>query len=312
MSRRCGWTSSAAGRCSSSSGTSAASTRCARSRTCRAWHERYADDGLRVIGIHTGGFAPARDPEAVARGRRAARHRVPRRDRRAARAVGLLRQRGLARALPVGHRRRALLDALRRGRLRRDRARDPGAARRRARARAARCGPRTRRASLLPAQTADQPGAYSGPYEAGGVWAVLEGAARCASNGRAIAVDGPGALPAASSTRATRAALLELEIGDGVTCHATCFTPGRGACSSSCPRSPSRRISSRRPVVGDRDRGAGPVGRRVRLAGEEVRLVDPAAGVEQPRAGRRRPLRRGRRAATGRSGGSGRTAPTAR
>ena len=28
---------------------------------------------------------------------------------------------------------------------------------------------------LLPAQTDDQPGAYSGPYEAGGVWAVLEG-----------------------------------------------------------------------------------------------------------------------------------------
>ena len=26
---------------------------------------------------------------------------------------------------------------------------------------------------LLPAQTEDQPGAYSGPYEAGGVWAVL-------------------------------------------------------------------------------------------------------------------------------------------
>ena len=31
-----------------------------------AWHERYAADGLRVIGIHTGGFAPARDPEARA------------------------------------------------------------------------------------------------------------------------------------------------------------------------------------------------------------------------------------------------------
>src|SRR5215203_7303487 len=30
-----------------------------------AWHERYADDGLRVIGIHTGGFEPARDPAAV-------------------------------------------------------------------------------------------------------------------------------------------------------------------------------------------------------------------------------------------------------
>ena len=35
-----------------------------------AWHERYAADGLRVIGIHAGGFEPARDTEAVARGRR--------------------------------------------------------------------------------------------------------------------------------------------------------------------------------------------------------------------------------------------------
>ena len=26
----------------------------------KAWHERYADAGLRIIGVHTGGFAPAR------------------------------------------------------------------------------------------------------------------------------------------------------------------------------------------------------------------------------------------------------------
>ena len=31
----------------------------------RAWHERYAEEGLRVIGIHTGGFLPARDTENV-------------------------------------------------------------------------------------------------------------------------------------------------------------------------------------------------------------------------------------------------------
>src|SRR3712207_8874541 len=31
----------------------------------KAWHARYADAGLRVIGIHTGGFPPARDPDAV-------------------------------------------------------------------------------------------------------------------------------------------------------------------------------------------------------------------------------------------------------
>lgn len=31
----------------------------------RAWNERYAADGLRVVGIHTGGFPPSRDPDAV-------------------------------------------------------------------------------------------------------------------------------------------------------------------------------------------------------------------------------------------------------
>src|SRR5919106_3467849 len=31
----------------------------------KAWHERYADAGLRVIGVHTGGFLPARVIENV-------------------------------------------------------------------------------------------------------------------------------------------------------------------------------------------------------------------------------------------------------
>src|SRR4051812_19220383 len=31
----------------------------------RAWHERYADAGLRVIGVHTGGFPPSQDPDEV-------------------------------------------------------------------------------------------------------------------------------------------------------------------------------------------------------------------------------------------------------
>src|SRR2546423_5897436 len=30
-----------------------------------AWHERYAGDGLRVIGIHSPGFEPSEDPDAV-------------------------------------------------------------------------------------------------------------------------------------------------------------------------------------------------------------------------------------------------------
>src|SRR5438132_13165222 len=31
----------------------------------KAWHERYAEAGLRVIGVHTSGFEPSRDPDAV-------------------------------------------------------------------------------------------------------------------------------------------------------------------------------------------------------------------------------------------------------
>src|SRR3954447_24110226 len=33
----------------------------------KAWHERYADDGLRVVQVHTGGFLPARSEENVRR-----------------------------------------------------------------------------------------------------------------------------------------------------------------------------------------------------------------------------------------------------
>src|SRR3954470_7243882 len=39
----------------------------------KAWHERYADAGLRIVGVHTGGFLPAREPQNV-------RHAVERLD----------------------------------------------------------------------------------------------------------------------------------------------------------------------------------------------------------------------------------------
>jgi hypothetical protein len=79
---------------------------------------------------------------------------------------------------------------------------------------------------LLPAQTADQPGAYSGPYEAGAVWAVLEGSGFVEAGGRRIEVTEPGAYALVEHERHT-AGVLELRVGPGVTCHATCFTPGR-------------------------------------------------------------------------------------
>jgi hypothetical protein len=87
-------------------------------------------------------------------------------------------------------------------------------------------------ARLLP-QTQDQPGAYSGPYEAGGVWAVLDGAGEVRVDGgggggaRELLVDHPGAYPLLEHERHT-AGVLSVEVGAGVSCLATCFTPGVG------------------------------------------------------------------------------------
>jgi thiol-disulfide isomerase/thioredoxin len=159
-----------------------------------AWHERYAHDGLRVIGIHAGGFLPARDEANVRRA--VERLRVP---------------------YPV------VIDARLElwdmygnegwpGRYLWDTGGSlfslhyaPGV--------------------LLPAQTEDRPGAYSGPYEAGGVWAVLEGEGEVVANGRTLAVSEPGCFPLVEHPCHT-AGELELRVGPGVVCHATCFTPG--------------------------------------------------------------------------------------
>jgi hypothetical protein len=77
----------------------------------------------------------------------------------------------------------------------------------------------------LEPQTEDQPGAYSGPYAAGGVWAVLEGRGRVRANGVEIAVEHPGGYSLIEHERHTEG-VLELEVGEGVECLATCFTPG--------------------------------------------------------------------------------------
>ena len=85
-------------------------------------------------------------------------------------------------------------------------------------------------ARLVP-QSEDRAGRYCGPYAAGGTWAVLEGAgtARVRADAdappRELIVDHPGAYALAEHERHT-AGMLELELGPGVRCHATCFTPG--------------------------------------------------------------------------------------
>src|SRR3954452_22129251 len=189
-----------------------------------AWHERYGDRGLRVIGIHTGGFEISRDEANI---------------RRAVERLGieypvvidarlelwdfygnegwparyLWDRDGALYSMHYGEGAYGETELEIQALLGVERELVPAQ------------HPEDAEGLLLPAQTADQPGAYSGPYEAAGVWAVLEGAGTVTVNGREIAVDGPAAYPLVEHPRHTRGELV-LEIGDGVTCHATCFTPG--------------------------------------------------------------------------------------
>jgi hypothetical protein len=211
-----------------------------------AWHERYADRGLRVIGIHTGGFEISRDEDNIRRA--VERLRVP---------YPVVIDSGLDLWDDYGNQgwpgrylwdTRGALFSLHYGEgayaeteleiqdllgiaeepLPPLRAEDaPGA--------------------LLPAQTEDQPGAYSGPYEAGGVHGVFDGTGDVHVDGRTITIAEPGCFPLVEHPHHT-AAVLDLEIGDGVTCLATCFTPGVAAPRAPAPpaAAPAREGPSRR------------------------------------------------------------------
>jgi hypothetical protein len=79
--------------------------------------------------------------------------------------------------------------------------------------------------AMLVVPTPEQQGGYSGPYEAGAVWAVLEGTGTIRVNGDDYDVTYTGAHELVEHGVHTEA-VLSLDIGDGVTCHATTFTPG--------------------------------------------------------------------------------------
>ena len=197
----------------------------------KAWDDRYRDAGLRVIGVHASGFAPSASEEAV-------RHAVAR--------LGIAHPVVVDAELEIWHDyenlgwpARYLFDQ--RGMLF-DYHYGEGAYDETERAIQQLLG--VQRELVAPQRPGDAPGAalvvqsddvagpYSGPYEAGAVWAVLEpdGAAAPADrvvtvNGTEIAVESPGARVLVEHAVST-AGVLELEIGDGVTCHAVCFTPG--------------------------------------------------------------------------------------
>ena len=196
----------------------------------KAWHERYESAGLRTIGVHCPGFEPSREERAV-------REAVARLDI----AYPVLIDSELEVWQDYGNQgwpARYLFDG--RARLI-DYHYGEGAYAETELAIQELLGvereplapvrPEDAPDARLLAQTEDQPGAYSGPYEAGGVWAVLDGAGTVQVDGGAngggaeLAVTHPGAYPLIEHERHT-AGVLDLEIGAGVSCHATCFTPG--------------------------------------------------------------------------------------
>jgi thiol-disulfide isomerase/thioredoxin len=190
----------------------------------RAWHERYGEHGLRTIGVHASGFPPSADPEAVEAA--VARLGIPYPvvvDEN----FDVWKEYG-----NLGWPARYLFDG--EGRLYEFHYGEGGYA-------------ETEEAIqellgidselLEPVRPTDQPGVelalqsddvagpYGGPYEAGEVWAVLDGSGTVVANGREIDVEHPGAYPLIAHERSTRGELA-LEIGAGVECFAVCFVPG--------------------------------------------------------------------------------------
>ena len=79
--------------------------------------------------------------------------------------------------------------------------------------------------ALLVRQSDDVAGPYSGPYVAGAVWGVLDGVGLVRVGAEELTVDHPGAYELIRHERST-AGELELEMDDGVRCLAVCFSPG--------------------------------------------------------------------------------------
>jgi hypothetical protein len=190
----------------------------------RAWHERYEADGLRVIGVHTGAYPPSRDEQQV-------RDAVERLElpypvvidtdllvwdlygNEGWPARYLWDQRGALFSLHYGEgayaeTERELQELL-------------GVERELV----APVRPEDEPEALLAPQTEDQRGAYSGPYEAGAVWAVVSSPGELEVNGRTVVAEHPGCIGLIDHGRHAEG-VLELSPGPGVEVYATCFTPG--------------------------------------------------------------------------------------
>jgi hypothetical protein len=188
----------------------------------KAWQERYPE--LKVFGVHAAGFPPSGDPDAV----RAAVERLEIAypvaidadyevwtlyDNLGWPARYLFDERGMLVHYHYGEGAYGETEETVQELLGIDRPRlDP-------------LRPEEAPDAVLEPQSDDVEGAYSGPYRAGGVWAVLDGHGTVTVNGRTVAVERPGCYELIAHARSTDGELA-LDVGRGVRCHAVCFTPG--------------------------------------------------------------------------------------
>ena len=193
----------------------------------RAWHDRYAEAGLRVVGVHTGGFEVSRDEDAV---------------RAAVERLGIEHPVLIDNELRMwkaydneGWPARYLWGPTETGHVLREYHYGEGGYRDTELAIQEELGvsreplpplrPEDDPEAQIVVPTPEQQGAWSGPYQAGGVWAVLSGNGVVRANGAAVEVTHPGAYPLVEHPRHTTG-VLDLDVPDGVTCHAVSFTPG--------------------------------------------------------------------------------------
>jgi hypothetical protein len=190
----------------------------------QAWHERYAEAGLRVISVHSPGYPVGKDEAAV----EAAVHRL-----------GIVHPVALDTDLELwldyenrGWPGRYLWDG--RSRLH-DYHYGEGAYAETEREIQALLEidepltppvrPEDDPEALIVVPSESVAGPYSGPYGAGAVWAAFAGAGTIRVNGDEVAIEYPGARPLLEHPHHTEG-VLDLEVGEGVECLAVQFTPG--------------------------------------------------------------------------------------
>jgi thiol-disulfide isomerase/thioredoxin len=190
----------------------------------KAWHERYEPHGLRVISVHAAGFQPSADPDSVAAAvtRLGIEHPVmvdvghelwQEYENLGWPARYLFNQDGMLFEYHYGEgayveTELAIQELL-------------GLSMETV----APVHPEDDPEAQIHVQSDDVHGPYSGPYEAGAVWVVLDGEGTVSANGHELEISHPGAYELIRHERST-AGVLDLHVGDGVTCFATIFTPG--------------------------------------------------------------------------------------